>query len=299
VSLFGENEAAWAEAQIRTYRDFNDHEDLAQPLTGNGAPGHETEGPAAEPAALDASKEPVSREEYLAAERDNRARYERELMEAKEQARTKQNPGWLYQRMAAAEQAWQGRSIANRLRYLSDEARPAHVDVLRDQIIRDGDGGERGFGGHPRIQELATLTGAIPHREFIASELGTPHWAVAPRMTKALKAKGVERVISPEALRAIDSAWGDEVLTHSAPAIPPEAALAAPTLKAFDDPAGEGPKFQADSLEHDLRVDLLKDPALAAKSFIVDEVGEQATLDAILSELDGDKAMVAALRGCL
>jgi hypothetical protein len=69
-------------------------------------------------------------------------------------------------------------------------------------------------------------------------------------------------------------------------------------LKPFDDPAGEGARIAADSIEHDLRAQIAANPALAAKSYLVDTVGVQS-LNNILDDLDSEKAAVDALRGCL
>lgn len=107
----------------------------------------------------------------------------------------------------------------------------------------------------------------------------------------------------------------------------------APSLSRFADPAGEGPKAQLASIEHDLRMELGFDPAIAGRQrqqaelgaasplrntaeqdgtmglglfdaadqpmFRLADEGAEVTLDDILKQAEADEAAIKAARDCL
>lgn len=118
---------------------------------------------------------------------------------------------------------------------------------------------------------------------------GSASWAV-------FDPKRISPASAPPRLRRHSPATRQQV---SADALAANLKPSVAALAQFDEPMGVGAKAQLESLEHDLIADLEKTPGLRERPFIVDAVGESATLDAILQELDADKAAAAALRGCL
>ena len=144
--------------------------------------------------------------------------------------------------------------------------------------------------------ELAARIGAPSSADFIAERVGTPNWVVAQRTSAKMREAGAEARITPEQLRGLQREWEDEVLGRAAEV---ESGTTPVALKQFDDPGGEALKVQSDSIEHDIRTDIAANPVIAARKFIVEETGEEMTFDALLAELDADRAAAAALRSCL
>ncbi|MGF7151327.1 hypothetical protein FHS96_004990 [Sphingomonas zeicaulis] len=150
--------------------------------------------------------------------------------------------------------------------------------------------------------------------DAVSSLLGTGKWIVAPQISKALRARGYEQVITPARFEAMRQRWAAE--NPEAAAAPVSDVAQAPVApdaveqvvaladleaqavsKDWDDPVG-GPaaKQQSDSLEHDIRMAIERGEA---EQYRVDIEGEERSIAEILDETDRDLDAVEKARTCM
>lgn len=167
-------------------------------------------------------------------------------------------------------------------------------------VLVGDDGALRGYyvrdhSGNSLIWDPATGQGEY-RRANLRRETPSRTKEMDPEDFAAEARRMLPEAASPAASRA---SHVDPLRSRLATSTASAALTERPALKRFDDPAGDASRATADSIHHDLKAAIAENPALAAQKFLVDEAGEEMTLDAILSELDGDRAAAAALRGCL
>jgi hypothetical protein len=188
------------------------------------------------------------------------------------------------------------------LREVMDEIRGASAGegVTKDEVQEIFDTAitnlrEQGFGGMTHTGGLRT--NRMPHEARIYFDAPnqislhdvTPA-AIEHRLSAPETAQPEQSLGARYARLSRDRASSLALATSARPSVE--------ALAQFDEPMGKAALAQTQSIEHDLMAAIEKDPSLRERPFVVD-AGEGKSLDAILQELDADKAAADAIRGCL
>lgn len=163
--------------------------------------------------------------------------------------------------------------------------------------------------------KLAELVGAPRLVDYLAEQLGTRQWVVAPRLSKRLKAQGYEVAVRQGYFTDLQRQWENAVLDRAAAGGKPEpvapeatgpAQDAAGQLRLLEERDGFTPEGMAQSPEDAQKFEaelrrLAREEAGAAEPprYRLNEDGPELTLQQILDRLDDNDRAIAAVRACL